>query len=106
MEDEMKKLMVVAAIAAGGLGVPAAAHDTETAFPTRGACEAASAGMSNDERNWLLETFPDIFATGGEVSSFLTRAWTCDRNGSDGQFYIVDHRGQVLSSDWFNHRSK
>src|SRR5256885_11286614 len=100
----MTKLTILAGLAAIAIATPAIAHDTATGFPTRGACEAASAGMSNDEQNWLLETFPDVFASKGEVSSFLTRAWTCDRNASDGQYYIVDHRADVLSSDWFLRR--
>jgi hypothetical protein len=83
----------------------AVAHDTETAFPSRGACEAASAGMSNSEQDWLVETFPQFFDTPGEASSFLTRAWTCDRNGSDGQYYITDHVADTLSSDWFQQRN-
>lgn len=92
---------------AGAILVPtaAAAHDTETAFPTRGACEAASAAMSNDEQDWLVTTFPDVFDTRGEVSSFLTRAWTCDRNPSDGQYYIMDHRQEILDSVWFQRRN-
>ena len=54
-------------VLAGALVVPAAAsaHDTETPFPTRGACEFASAAMSNDERDWVLASFPDLFRYGG-----------------------------------------
>lgn len=107
----MNKLSIMIAISAIGVTAlgsasVAIAHDTETAFDSRGACEAASAGMSDNERDFLVETFPDVFASGGEVSSFLTRAWTCDRNASDGQYYIVDHRQQVLDSDWYLRRQK
>lgn len=92
---------------AGALVVPstAMAHDTETAFPTRGACESASAAMSNDENSWLVATFPEFFDTTGEAASFLTKAFTCDRNPSDGQYYITDHIEDVLASDWFAKRN-
>src|SRR5689334_6348096 len=73
-EDIMKTLMLtLAGIAA--LATRAAAHDTTTPFPTRGACEAASAAMSNDERDVVLASFPELFDNRGDVSSFLTRAF-------------------------------
>jgi hypothetical protein len=100
----VNKLSLLAGIAALGLSSAATAHDTETAFPTRGACESASAGMSNAEKDWLVATFPDLFATTGEAASFLTRAWTCDR-GSDGQYRITDHIEDVLNSAWFAQRN-
>ena len=99
----MKK-MIFALVAIAAFARPAAAHDTETPYPTRGACEAASAGMSIEERDFVLESFPDLFDSPGDVSSFLTRAFTCDRNPSDGQWYITDHIEQVLGSEWYTHR--
>jgi hypothetical protein len=100
----MKRFTMFMLAAATLAPTAAMAHDTETPFPTRGACESASAAMSNDEQTWLLDTFPDVFDTKGEVSSFLTRAWTCDRNASDGQYYITDHRQEILDSAWFQRR--
>ena len=101
----MKRFAMI--LLAGALGVPTAAmaHDTETPFPTRGACKSASAAMSNDENSWLLATFPDLFDTTGEAASFLTKAFTCDRNPSDGQYYITGHIEQVLGSEWFQRRN-
>ena len=101
----MMKLAICAIIGAAALASPAAAHDTETGFATRGACESASASMSNAEKDFLLEAFPDLFDTTGEASSFLTKAWTCDRNDSDGLWYITDHIEEVLASDWFANRN-
>jgi len=101
----MRKLQIAAAVAAITIASAAAAHDTTTGFASRGACEAASAGMSNDENAWLVATFPDLFDTTGEAASFLTKAWTCDRNPDDGQYYITDHRQEVLDSDWFAQRN-
>ena len=101
----MKKLTICAGVAATLLATPAVAHDTETGYASRGACEAASASMSNSEQDFLLETFPDIFSSPGEVSSFLTRAWTCDLNASDGQYYIIDHIEEVLGSRWYQQRN-
>src|SRR4051794_5578539 len=101
----MSKLSILSSIAALTFAAAAAAHDTTTGYPSRGACEAASAGMSKDENAWLVATFPEFFDTTGEAASFLTRAWTCDRNPGDGQFYITDHRQEVLDSDWFAQRN-
>lgn len=100
----MKKIAICALVGAAAIAGPALAHDTETAFPTRGACEAASASMSNAEKDWLVASFPDLFDTTGEAASFLTRAWTCDRAG-DGQYYITDHIEDVLNSAWFAQRN-
>jgi hypothetical protein len=102
-ENVMKRFTILMLVGAAVVPTAASAHDTVTAYPSRGACEAASASMSNDEQDWLLETFPEVFDTPGEVSSFLTRAWTCDRN--DGQYYITDHREEVLGSEWFQQRN-
>jgi len=99
----MKKI-IFGLLALGALASRASAHDTTTPYPTRGACEAASAGMSNDERDFILETFPDLFDNPGDVSSFLTRAFTCDQSAADGQWYITDHIEEVLGSDWYLHR--
>ncbi len=99
----MKRFAILMLVGASLVPTAAVAHDTQTAYPTRGACEAASAGMSNDERDWLLATFPQFFDTPGDVSSFLTRAFTCDRN--DSQYYITDHRAEVLGSEWFQQRN-
>jgi len=101
----MKKLALLAGLGAISLASAATAHDTETAYASRGACEAASAAMSNAEQDFLLESFPDVFSSPGEVSSFLTRAWTCDRSSSDGQYYITDHIDEILGSRWFDQRN-
>jgi hypothetical protein len=101
----MKTIVALAAIALLGLSSAAAAHDTETPFPSRGACESASAAMSNGEKDWLIATFPDLFDTTGEAASFLTKAWTCDLNAGDGQWYIVNHVDEVLGSRWFEQRN-
>jgi hypothetical protein len=100
----MRKYLIPLFVGATVMASPTIAHDTQIGYPTRGACEAASAAMSNDERDWLVATFPQFFDTVGEASSFLARAWTCDRSASDGQIYITDHRQEVLNSDWFQKR--
>ena len=103
----MKRFGFPMLIGAAGLALAtaAAAHDTTTGYASRGACEAASAGMSNDENAWLVATFPQFFDTTGEAASFLTRAFTCDRNPDDGLYYISDHIEDVLASDWFAQRN-
>jgi hypothetical protein len=102
----MRKLCLLIAIGAAVLATAAMAHDTATGFSSRGACEAASASMSNAEQDWLLESFPEFFDTSGEASSFLTKAWTCDLNASNGQFFITDHIEEILGSSWFDRRNR
>src|SRR3954447_6950765 len=107
MEDLMKKTAAFLLIGTVAMAAarPAIAHDTEIGYPSRGECEAASAGESNAEKNWLVATFPDLFDTTGEAASFLTKAWTCDKNPADGLYYITDHLQEVLDSDWFAQRN-
>jgi hypothetical protein len=100
----MKTVKALAVLGTLLLASPVSAHDTEMAFPTRGACESASAGMSNVEKDWLVATFPDLFDTAGEAASFLTKAWTCDLK-ADGQYYIVGHIDEILASRWYQQRN-
>lgn len=100
----MAKLLFVMAAGAVLAAAPAAAHDTETGFPTRGACEAVSAQTSNAEMERVLSENPQFFSSVGEVRSFLTRAWQCELDESDDLWYIVDYRRQTLGSDWFRRR--
>jgi hypothetical protein len=106
VEDAMK-LFPILTLAGGFMAAsPAIAHHpehTNIPFPTRGACEAETQELSNSD-DWLLDAFPDIFSSAGEVRSFLNRAFTCERNASDGQFYITDHRLEVLDSEWLKRR--
>ena len=100
------KTPVLAAFAVIALAAPAAAahlDNLDTPYPTRGACESAVAGFNSDVREQLLDQFPTFFSNEGEVSSFLTRAFPCELEG-DGNWYIQDHRLEVLTSDWYQHR--
>ena len=103
----MNKLSVIG-IAVLAMGAPAAAHhvdNLDVPFALRGACEARTQELSNSD-DWLLDTFPELFSSEGEVRSFLNRAFTCERNEGDGQWYITDHRIEVLESDWFQRRQR
>jgi len=99
----MRNLGILIGIGALGIATSAAAHDTDTAYASRGECESASSAMSNAEKNWLVVAFPSLFDTTGEAASFLTKAWTCDP--SAGEWYITDHRQQVLDSAWYARRN-
>jgi hypothetical protein len=72
----------------------------DTPYPSRGACEAANADLDNEDREWLSEA---AGLSDGEVRSMLQRAWRCER-AADGQWYITDHRIEVLGSDWWQRR--
>ena len=102
----MKYLSAVMVAGTIAIASPAAANHIDhldTPFPTRGGCEAATSALSNDD-DWLLDAFPDVFSSAGEVRSFLSKAFTCEINPSDGNFYITDHRQEVLDSEWFQRR--
>jgi hypothetical protein len=104
----MESVMItrLAAIIIGTLVIvsPAAANHIEylnVPFESRGTCEAQRAALSNDD-DFLLDAFPQLFSSEGEVRSFLNRAFTCEQRG-DG-WYITDHRSEVIASEWFQRR--
>lgn len=102
----MTKLQFSCALGALLVAGPAAAHHVDyvdVPFDSRGSCEAQRASLSNDD-DFLIDQFPNLFSSEGEVRSFLNRAFTCEQNRGDGQWYITDHRLEVLSSDWFTRR--
>ena len=97
-------LLLVGAVAVASPAVGNHILNADTPYPTRGACESASAQLSAEDRYWLGDAFPEVFSSDGEVESFLTKAFTCERH-SDGQYYITDHRQEVLDSQWFARRN-
>ena len=102
----MSKFRASLAIGALMVASPAAANHIFNPGPyeSRGECEAESAALSNDDKETLQARFPNLFSSKGEVSSFLTRAFTCEIDESGGEWYIIDHRQEVISSDWFQRR--
>lgn len=103
----MIRVLFPLALAAFLFASPASANhifNLGTPFATRGACEAESAALDNDDASSLIDRFPQLFSSVGEARSFIGRAFTCELNSVDGQWYITDHRQEVLSSDWFLHR--
>lgn len=75
----------------------------DTPYASRGACESAVAGFNSDVRSDLLTAFPNFFDSNGDVSSFLTRAFSCEL-ADDENWYISDNRFEVLTSDWYTRR--
>ena len=103
----MKSVLVHATVAAMLTATPAAAghlNNLTTPYGSRGECESAVADFNSDDRAGLLARFPQFFNSNGDVASFLTRAFRCELNPDDDQWYIEDHRAEVLSSDWYQHR--
>jgi hypothetical protein len=106
-EERMTKFLISAAVALV-IASPAAANHVfyvDTPFASRGDCEAQRAELSNGD-DWLIDAFPQLFSSEGEVRSFLNRAFTCEARGTDSQWYITDHRVEVLGSDWFQRRNR
>ncbi len=99
----MHTRLALSAALLAAVAAPASANhifNLDVPFATRGQCEAAVADLSHDDRDSLLDRYPNLFDSTGDVASFLTRAFPCERD-SDGYWYIRDHRVEVLGSDWF-----
>jgi hypothetical protein len=106
----MKTVVILAAgIAAMAAAAPASAHHLEnlnTPYASRGECESTVAHFNQDDVDMLLERFPTFFDTQGDVESFLTRAFPCELNSGDGQWYIQNDLAATLASDWYQHRNR
>lgn len=103
----MKKLAILAAVTAMTAAAPASANHLlhlDTPYASRGECEAAVAHFNSDDRDDLLERFPSWFDSRGDVQSLLTRAFPCELNDADGQWYIKSELGAVLASEWYQGR--
>jgi len=103
----MKAISLLAGMAMLVVSTNAPAHhldNLDTPYPSRGACEAAVADFNSDDRDMLLERFPNFFSSNGEVASFLTRAFPCEQSDADGQWYIQNRLAETLSSDWYLRR--
>jgi len=103
----MKAISLLAGMAMLVVSTNAPAHhldNLDTPYPSRGACEAAVADFNSDDRDMLLERFPNFFSSNGEVASFLTRAFPCGESDADGQWYIQNRLAETLSSDWYLRR--
>ena len=85
---------------------PAAANPifTPTPFPTYGDCESENARLSNDDAERQFPLRPDLSSSMGEARSFMTRAFSCELDPEDGNWYLTDHRLEVIDSDWFQRR--
>lgn len=102
----MVTLLATIALTALTVSGPAAASQTFNPGPysSRGDCEAHRATLRSDDRDSLLDRFPQIFSTPAEVSSFISRAFSCERSAPDGKWYLVDRRLEVINSEWFQSR--
>lgn len=105
------KTILILAVATTALvtGTPAAAHHLEnlnTPYASRGVCESTVAHFNADDWDMLLDRFPTFFSTQGDVASFLTRAFPCEYNSGDGNWYIQNHLAEALASDWYQHRNR
>ena len=102
----MTKLLIAAAAGLFVVASPATANHVShlnDPFVSRGACEAETQELSNTD-DFLLEVFPNLFSSEGELRSFLNRAFTCEQRSDS--WYITDHRAEVLGSDWFQRRNR
>lgn len=100
----MNKRFIAMLIGSLAFAAPAAAnhvYNLTIPFDSRGACEVAKQKLSNTD-DFLLDRFPDVFSSAGEVRSFLNRAFPCEVR--DGSWYLIDHRQEVLDSDWLLRR--
>ncbi len=100
----MRNLFAALGLGALAVTAPAMAHhidNLETPYASRGACEAAMAGLAAEDADTLPDRFPQFFGRRGDAASFLTRAFTCDYDPVAQAWFITDHRVEILNSDWF-----
>ena len=106
MEQTMKTIPITLALGSLVAASPAAADHifTPTPFPTYGACESENARLSNEDAERQFDLRPDLFSSMGEARSFMTRAFSCELDPEDGNWYLTDHRREVIASEWFQRR--
>ena len=102
----MKRLALILGIGTLVTASPVAANHifTPDAFATYGACESANARLSNDDAKRQFPLRPDLFSSLGEARSFMTRAFSCEYDPDDDSWYLIDHRLEVIGSEWFQRR--
>ena len=105
-EDMMIKHLAPLALGALVIGTPTAANHifNPGPYPSYSECQVENVQLSNEDMESLLARFPNLFTSNGEVRSFLTRAFSCELSPRDGQWYLVDHRQEVIDSLWFERR--
>ena len=96
--------IALAGIAASSPAMAGNLDNLDTPYPTRGACESSVTRANGEVRGELLDNFPQFFDRTGDVASFLTRAFTCDYDSAVDAWFIRDHRGEVLFSDWYQNK--
>ena len=90
-----------------GIGRPSTYAPIMSTIQDRGYVEREGRQLKPTElgfvvNDFLIDQFPQLFSSEGEVRSFLNRAFKCESSG--GSWYITDHRTEVLASDWFTRR--
>ena len=104
---EVMKRFALPALAAACLPLsPASANhlvNLGTPYASRGQCEAEVAHFNGDDAEMIMERFPELFDSLGDVMSMFTRAFPCTQ-GPDGAWYIEDHRYEVIATDWFQRK--
>lgn len=81
------KLFLAGAL--GAFSVTVLAHDTETAYSSRGECERALATINNADRAEAKPFLRELEITNGDINKYFHLRFSCERR--DGLWYIVDH---------------
>ncbi|HZC37311.1 MAG TPA: hypothetical protein VE221_01405 [Sphingomicrobium sp.] len=83
----MKKLILLVAGTSLTTSGAAFAHPTDIPFPTRGACEAAYAAASKDDRDFLVSH--GVFDNNGQFQMGVRDLFRCEYNEEEQAWYIV-----------------
>lgn len=81
----MKHKSLIAAAVVALVPSTALAHDTTTAFASRGQCESALAQINNEDADFLLEI--GEFETRGEAMRWFHEVFRCENR--DDAWYIT-----------------
>ena len=65
--NRIGKAIAVGLLMVAGPAFAGQLDNLDTPYASRGACESANAGFSNEVRDFLLEQFPNFFDSEGDV---------------------------------------
>jgi hypothetical protein len=90
-DNEMKKILIIAALSSSVIGPVARAHPTNVPYETRGECERAYAESSKGDRERLADA--GIFESRGAAQRTFNETFRCEYDEEEDAWFIVRVNG-------------